>query len=331
MAKRLTATEKWNDPWFCELKPTDKLFWIYLIDNCNHAGIWQVNWPLAHFHLGEFIFNENPFNGRIVKLSEEKWFIPKFVEFQYGTLRDNNPAHISVIRLLTDNGLMKYIQGDGRRLLFSDKISNQKRKEVFNECDGKCVYCNVDILEEFEIDHIVPTNKMGTSHNSNLVTACKKCNLAKSDLTLYEFIEKSKLNPQDINNRLRIMKKGLYSPYVGAKDKDIAKDKDKDKESVGQRFELGSPVVYLNEKTKAHYDPKSKANMDLVRARFNEGRTLDQFKSVIDKKVSEWLTDEKMHKYLRPSTLFSRTHFEEYLNAPERGEQNLLDKFEVRR
>ena len=97
------------------------------------------------------------------------------------------------------------------------------------------------------------------------------------------------------------------------------------------KYHLGEPILYLNEKTKAHYDPKSKANMDLVRARFNEGRTLDQFKSVIDKKVSEWLTDEKMHKYLRPSTLFSRTHFEEYLNAPERGEQSLLDKFEVRR
>lgn len=92
---------------------------------------------------------------------------------------------------------------------------------------------------------------------------------------------------------------------------------------------LDTPILYLNEKAKTNYDPKNKANQELVRARFLEGRTIEQFKIVVDRKVSEWLTDEKMHKYLRPSTLFSRTHFEEYLNEPIRKPQSLLDKYEV--
>lgn len=95
--------------------------------------------------------------------------------------------------------------------------------------------------------------------------------------------------------------------------------------------DLDEPIVYLNEKAKTKYDPKNKANRELVKARFSEGRTLDQFKAVIDKKVAEWLTDEKMHKYLRPSTLFSRTHFEEYLNEPEPKKKSLIEQYEVKK
>jgi len=39
MAKRFTDTEKWNEDWFLEIINPHKLFWIYICDNCNHAGI----------------------------------------------------------------------------------------------------------------------------------------------------------------------------------------------------------------------------------------------------------------------------------------------------
>jgi hypothetical protein len=45
-----------------------------------------------------------------------------------------------------------------------------------------------------------------------------------------------------------------------------------------------------------------------------EGFTIDDFKTVIDKKCAEWLGDSKMEPYLRPETLFG-TKFESYLNA----------------
>jgi len=112
MSKRFTATEKWSDPWFCSLTPLNKLFWIYLVENCNHAGIWQVNFPLVRFHLGEFIFDEEIFEDRIIKISDYKWYIPKFVEFQYGELQPDSRTHASVINILKKEGVYKgYTKG----------------------------------------------------------------------------------------------------------------------------------------------------------------------------------------------------------------------------
>ena len=50
-----------------------------------------------------------------------------------------------------------------------------------------------------------------------------------------------------------------------------------------------------------------------MNARYREGYHLEDFKKVIDLKVKEWLNDSHMQKCLRPSTLFSATNFENYL------------------
>ncbi len=86
------------------------------------------------------------------------------------------------------------------------------------------------------------------------------------------------------------------------------------KDILSGKPDLVAPIEYLNQKTKKNFDPKNKGNQDLIRARYAEGRTIEQLKQVIDKKVKDWLTDEKMNRYLRPSTLFNRTNFENYLN-----------------
>ena len=54
------------------------------------------------------------------------------------------------------------------------------------------------------------------------------------------------------------------------------------------------------------------ANKKPIKARWNEGYTLDDFKTVIDKKAKEWLGTEQA-KYLRPETLFGNK-FDGYLN-----------------
>jgi len=104
------------------------------------------------------------------------------------------------------------------------------------------------------------------------------------------------------------------------------KSKGEDKEERIVKFDLEAPILYLNEKAKTTFDPKNKANIAFIQARFNEGRTIDDFKKVIDKKVKAWLTDEKMMMYLRPETLFNRSKFESYLNEPEVTEQNAFKK-----
>lgn len=84
-------------------------------------------------------------------------------------------------------------------------------------------------------------------------------------------------------------------------------------------------VEYLNDKIGAHYKPNGKKIKDLIRARMNEGYTVEDFKTVIDKKFKSWGKDEKMSAYLRPSTLFG-TKFGEYLNEYQAENPNRLNR-----
>lgn len=76
-------------------------------------------------------------------------------------------------------------------------------------------------------------------------------------------------------------------------------------------------VEYLNLKLGTGYKPSSQATQKHIRARLSEGFTVEDFKTVIDKKCAEWMGDPKMEKYLRPETLFG-TKFEGYLNSKTR-------------
>ena len=71
-------------------------------------------------------------------------------------------------------------------------------------------------------------------------------------------------------------------------------------------------IDYLNQQTGKNYKSTTKKNQTVIRARTDEGFSLDDFKSVIDNKVAEW-KGTNMEKYLRPETLFG-TKFEGYLN-----------------
>lgn len=72
---------------------------------------------------------------------------------------------------------------------------------------------------------------------------------------------------------------------------------------------------YLNEVAGTNYRASSKKTQQLIKARINEGFTLEDFRVVIEKKTREWINDNKMKAYLRPETLFG-TKFEGYLNQP---------------
>lgn len=74
----------------------------------------------------------------------------------------------------------------------------------------------------------------------------------------------------------------------------------------------------LNEVCGTSYQHSTKATQQLIKARFNEGRTVEDFYSVIDSRAALWLADEKMLQYLRPSTLFGNK-FEGYLVAARVG------------
>lgn len=110
---------------------------------------------------------------------------------------------------------------------------------------------------------------------------------------------------------------------VAVSDIDKEEDKEKDNNIYVPYKEI---ITYLNEKTgkKLRWDVKS--NQKEIKARFNEGYTLDDFKTVIDKKYHEWgrkPTKEELQRgikdmriYLRPKTLFG-SNFDVYLNQEQ--------------
>lgn len=121
------------------------------------------------------------------------------------------------------------------------------------------------------------------------------------------------------------MSRDVSVTNLGSHATDIDKEEDKDKDN-NICVPYKEIITYLNEKTgkKLRWDVKS--NQKEIKARFNEGYTLDDFKTVIDKKYHEWgrkPTKEELQRgvndmriYLRPKTLFG-SNFDVYLNQEQ--------------
>ena len=103
MAKRFIETDLWKKKWFRKLPTNVKLFYFYILTNCDHAGMYDVDLELAEFQIGMDIDKDNilkHIGEHIEIIKDDKWFLRKFVDFQYGILKDTNNAHRSVIKQL---------------------------------------------------------------------------------------------------------------------------------------------------------------------------------------------------------------------------------------
>ena len=80
-------------------------------------------------------------------------------------------------------------------------------------------------------------------------------------------------------------------------------------------------IDYLNRKAGTHYRYSTKETQKLITARLQDF-TVEDFKTVIDKKVEQW-KGTKMEQFLRPQTLFG-IKFESYLN------QNIVNEEKIK-
>jgi len=107
------------------------------------------------------------------------------------------------------------------------------------------------------------------------------------------------------------------SKPLRSKEKETEKETDKDKEkeiqpSAGPDIPYAEIVIDLNLKTKKRYptNPVSQKTKALIKARWNDGYRVDDFKHVHEVKAREWLKTDS-EKYLRPETLYGNK-FEGY-------------------
>tara|TARA_R100000541_G_scaffold9480_1_gene17170 strand:- start:2525 stop:3190 length:666 start_codon:yes stop_codon:yes gene_type:complete len=104
MAKRFTDTDKWKKGFIRNLPAKYKLLWLYILDDCNHAGVWETDFEVASIRIGSKISEKDAAKvfASHIKIFDKgnKWFVPKFIDFQYGTLNENSRPHQAVIKLL---------------------------------------------------------------------------------------------------------------------------------------------------------------------------------------------------------------------------------------
>ena len=85
-------------------------------------------------------------------------------------------------------------------------------------------------------------------------------------------------------------------------------------------------ISYLNKTADKRFSANSNNAKKFISARYNDGYRTDDFKLVIDNKVSGWKGHEKWDKFLRPETLFGNK-FESYLNEkPTKNNREDIDK-----
>lgn len=167
MPKRFTDSRKWDDDFFAELTPKYKLLWLYMLDACDHAGLFKVIKKNINFHLdGEYDLDEilEIFKDKIIVVEEKLWFIPNFITFQYGNIDSGNSVHESVIKLLREKGLLNSFKRVSKGLANPcqrDKDKDQLKEQVQEQVQIQ----DQDKDKDPEIDKILLDTNINLSYS----------------------------------------------------------------------------------------------------------------------------------------------------------------------
>jgi uncharacterized phage protein (TIGR02220 family) len=107
--KRFTDTDKFRDPWYRRLSSPAKQLWDYLCLQCDKIGLVEVDFTLISQDCGQKITPANmaELGDRVEDCGNGKFFIPKFIHFQYGELTDKCPPHRSILQLIAIHNLSR--------------------------------------------------------------------------------------------------------------------------------------------------------------------------------------------------------------------------------
>ena len=107
MAKRFIDTGFLNQKWIRKLAPDKKIFLIYLMLKCDNAGILELDLEDASFWIGAKITNTDflPENY-LIPISDSKYFMPKFIEWQYKDISSNKHIVSQARQILKKHGLI---------------------------------------------------------------------------------------------------------------------------------------------------------------------------------------------------------------------------------
>jgi hypothetical protein len=141
MAKRFTDTDKWEHAWFMDAPDSLRLAYLYILDKCDTVGVWNPNERLLKFFVGDVTLKDlaEHLGDRLYVMPNGKWWLHKFIDFQYGFLSEdsNSKPIISYIKTLKKHSLWKvYTKGIGT-LKDKDKEKDKEKDKDKDKDMGK--------------------------------------------------------------------------------------------------------------------------------------------------------------------------------------------------
>lgn len=213
---------------------------------------------------------------------------------------------------------LKSLKDDGRLMLNGRIPYNSSTLAMVTRHSVGDVERAIKAFEELGIVEILDNGAMYMTDIQNFIgQSSTEADRKRAYRNRIESEKVKQLGSQDSNAQKSIGQMSDKCPDKSPPEIERELELELEKEDIYSRA-IPDIVSYLNEKVEANYKPTTAKTKTLIKARIDEGFSLDDFKKVIDKKTREWKGTD-MEKYLRPETLFG-TKFEGYLNQKEKGE-----------
>lgn len=139
MGKRFTDTEKWKKPWYRKLGSRGRDIWNWIYDNCEAAGVWEIDTERMTFDLGFAVEKSDVLTiiPGAKEIGDNKIFFANFLAFQYGRLSEDCNPHIPIIRRLKELNLWEgYLKGLQTLMDKEKDKDKEKVKEKDKEKEG---------------------------------------------------------------------------------------------------------------------------------------------------------------------------------------------------
>ncbi len=273
-------------------------------------------------------------------------------------IRGQATSYMNLIDGQFDSDRNSNIRGDMIEEVINniDSMTGQEYSSINSESDQTFNEINLNNKEETveqstsnadsnSRDNIVSADQNNTKINKEERLNVRQSSNEESEKSIQvnfeELIKRREVNKNSINHKEEDISIPEYPKQInkdtlskdmnrGCSSKDTAKTNllnylttinTNDLKSIKDKLEF--ILNYLNTKANVNYRITNRKTVGLITARLREGFTSEDFKVVIDKKVSEW-SGTSFEQYLNPFTLFG-DKFELYLNqkvAPKKSNGN---------
>ena len=276
--------------------------WVY-----NTYKNWNKQFPFWSVSMVKRVFKSLENKGLLLtgtfnksRMDQTKWYTIDYDKLERMTL-------LPLDDMMTNENIASYE---------IEKKQNHDEKETLQRMDGQELLNCLSVADEEVVwSKAIPETTQETT--TKITTECKDkvrlaeiegCQMEVEDAHCDVLVDQLLWSAEDEKNE--------QSEKETNEQKDASSElglEAEEKAVSDSKIPYGQVIAYLNEKTGSQYRATSGKTRRGIRARYNEGFKLEDFKRVIDLKTEEWKDDPYWCRFLRPETLFG-SKFESYLN-----------------